>query len=183
MELATVGLVYLTIAIPIAWWAPYVRYDAFLYPLMAIGAAAGMHVIFTKGNFGRTGQLIVLAFAVSVWMLAATQDTYRTLRKSRHRELAFYQAMHQARKLPGKILFEDRYSITNLYFPKRALYASEMDPISFTGVDYIVTSTQNSDLLEHTNQTISIQQIAHYRVEQGNSDINEMVILKPGAPL
>lgn len=127
---------FLTVAVPIAWWAPLVRYDAFLYPLMVLLAVGGWHAglgILARATYGSWGRAVrgvaaggLVFVAVAVWSLGLTQESQQGLRKSRGRDLAFYQALQHAQRVSGVVALEKRQAITELYFPERAIYLADL---------------------------------------------------------
>lgn len=132
-HVSLITLPFLAVAAPIAWWAPLIRYDAFVYPLMILLAMAGLQALLQVLRAATLQQIFAVALlfiASTVWLLSATQDTQEKLRKTRHRELADYQALVAARQLPGPVAFENYPLFTQLTLPPpRSLPATALfDP-------------------------------------------------------
>lgn len=189
---ALVTLPFMAIAAPLAWWAPLVRYDAFVYPgmlLLTMAAFHGLLRIVNRSTTGGTGLqravvCLLLFTATAVWLLNATQDTQEKLRKTQHRELANYQALIAARQLPGVVAFEKTDLLTTLSFPPERLRTfTELFPVRPVSpqqqwqvlqqnhVAYVVTShhLENSPV-----GTATVVQT--FSVEQGNHDTNTATI-------
>lgn len=185
---------FMAITIPIAWWAPYIRYDALLFPLIALLAAAGVHVLFTlqAGKRLRIIMASILLFvAVIIWMLGATQQTENLLRKTRYRDLALYQGIQAARQTDGNIAFETRNGLIDTYFGKRAIYADELFNKATTtaqrwqylrdhDVHYTLakpnTTTRSLSFLFAAPPGTTLTEVAHWQAEQGDHDSNEFVL-------
>lgn len=135
--LVTVAVPFFAAVVPVAWYATYERYDMFIFPLMALGAGAGLHVLGVllsrattvdrAGILVRRGSIaVVFLFATFVWMLAQTQQSQRGLVKHRGSALAYYQALHFVRHVPGRVALETENSATYLYFRERGTYAGNL---------------------------------------------------------
>lgn len=200
----TLVLPYLAVAVPIAWYAPYRRYDALIYPAVTLAAVAGSHALLAllwrgtrddrTGAVVRAGAVGALLFtSVAVWMLHSTHDTRDNLRKSRHRELAYYQAVLAARDVPGVVAFDAPRAITDTYFATRGVYAEAVftknlaDPLARAqrlrelGVAYIVTVDNRSSpyaFLFDRSDLATLEEISHFEVTQGNGEENKQSIFK-----
>lgn len=193
---------FFAVAVPIAWWAPQVRYHALLYPLMAFAAAAGVHAFgvgLSRATAGRSGRAVrggaaagLLLVASLVWLLSFTQQTLDGLRKSRFRELGTYRALHYVRTLPGVVAFEERRVIIETYFGDRAVYASELFSkqaevperwltLKNERVAFVVASGRVSSpyrFLLAGSPDVRVDEIARYVVEQGNHDLDEALVYR-----
>lgn len=185
---------FMAIAIPIAWWAPYIRYDAFLFPLIVLLAAAGVNALWMLPA-GKTLRLVIasvlLFVATAVWMLGATQQTQNLLRKTQYRDLALYQAIQAARQTDGSIAFETRNGLIDTYFGKRAIYADELfnkatdtaqrwQYLRDHDVRYALakpnTTTRSLSFLFAAPPGIRLTEVGRWQVIQGDHDINEFVL-------
>ncbi len=195
-QLLIIALPFLAISAAGAWWAPLIRYDALYFPLLIILAMGGLQAlndVLRRGLAGpwgtalyRTAGVTILIIGTAVWMLNLTQDTYYSLRKSRFRELAFYQAVKSVRNLPNVVAFDTPTAITEVYLHERALYGSKLFTGSETSekqwqilrehdVTYIVTDDNTKGLfqfLQTPPATIHVTPVANFTVEQGNNNTN-----------
>ena len=194
---------FFAMAVLIAWWSALVRFDAMLYPLMAMAAAAGAHVFsltLSRATApGRAGRAVrgaaaagLLCTASLVWMLSFVQQTRDGLKKSRFRDLGYYQALRHVRALPGVVAFENRLGITEASFGDRAVYAEELFPagadpperwraLTDARVSFVVASGREASpyqFLRTGSLDVRVDEIARYVIEQGNHDINEGVVYR-----
>jgi hypothetical protein len=200
--LGLITVPYVAASIPIAWYAPYIRYDAMLAPMLVLLAGAGFSAFFAflgraaLGPYGRALRFGTLSFllviGVGVWFLAATQDTVQSLRKSASRDYAFYQAFHQVRQLPGRILFEQAPYIIYTYLGDRALAASDIpteglsadeawEKLRDARVEHVVTAGTPDAPFAFVFSTdppagIEVVEVGRYHVIQGNTEENDAVI-------
>lgn len=189
-------LPFCAVAAVVAWYAPYVRYHAFVFPLVALSAGAGIEAgaaIVRRATVGPWGGAVrrglgavVLLWAVSVWLLWFTGETRENLRKSRFRERAQYEAVQAAQYLPGVIAFEERHGITEAYFGPRAVYGSELFAASTPETARWATLAQHAvtfvvrrpgrpssfGFLSSPPRGVSVQETARFSVEQGNHDVD-----------
>lgn len=207
LDVATVLLPFFAVAAAIAWYATYVRYHAFLFPLMALAAGAGVHAasaILRRGTVGPSGTglrrglgIAAVLFAGLVWFLGFTQETQESLRKSRFRGLGYYRAFQYAETLPGIVAFENRLGITEAYFGERAVYAPELFPpeagdrdrgeaLRARGVAVVVAqpSLHRSALafLSRPPADITVEELARFAIEQGNHDVDVAVVYRVHFP-
>lgn len=203
-DVLTVALPFFAVSLPIAWWSPLLRYDAFLFPLMVLAAAAGLHaflrVLARATHDGGWGRVVrfgaaagIVGIAFFVWSVGSLNETYNNIKKSRHRELGFYRALQYAERLPaGTVAFERRLAITETYFGERAVYAEEFltkdldtaarwAALRKRGVTYVVVSFNKPSPLAffaagYTG--VSIEELQRYAFEQGDHDISEAAVYR-----
>ncbi|MDP3685500.1 MAG: glycosyltransferase family 39 protein [bacterium] len=203
LDVCTVLLPFFAMAVPIAWYALYVRYEAFLFPLLALAAGAGVHAGFlvfhraTEGPHGRALRASVgaalLLFASFVWFLGFTQETQESLRKSRFRELGYYRALQYVETLPGIVAFAERRGITEAYFGTRAVYAPELFARSagddahwkaLRASSVVVVLAQPAKrptafgFITHPPADVRVEEVARFVVEQGNHDLDEAIVYR-----
>ncbi len=201
-QTAAALLPFFALAAPIAWYSSLIkRYTLFLYPLLILAAAAGLHAwsvalarATRRTGWGRIVRLVsaavILAAAAAVWLPAHTQTAHRGVEKYRHHRLAYYRAVTSARRLPGTIAFETEDSMTNLYFRSRGLYAGLLfqkdagpferwESLRARDVSYVVTTTDSAATFAFVrDQPFKAQakEIAHFAVPQRDGRVDEHVI-------
>lgn len=201
--LTLITLPYLAIALPIAWWAALTRYDAFVFPLMILTAMSGFDAMIswvrpglalnTEGR--RIGKIVswifFFLFGIGIWFWGAVQDTQGTLVKSRFRELAYYQAVQTAQRLPGPILFEQKRAIIDSYFAGREFFMEDLfskdmsteerwTTIRSHGIHTVLLTSRTArsvDFIQHVPPDVQVQSLALYSIEQGNKDTNRAEII------
>lgn len=194
-------LPFLAISAAAAWWAPLIRYDAMFFPLIVLLAAIGLHAIaavyqksLAPNAWGkyvyRLGALLLLFTGSAVWMLNLTQDTYYSLRKSRFRELAFYQAIKTIRFVPQVVAFDNSKAIAIVYLGARALDAEHLFPkeaapkqrwqiLIYRQVAYVLTAdTPKSPFtfLKQPPPGVTVTKQSSFSVEQGNNNIDTAAV-------
>ncbi len=191
----------LVIIIPIAWWAPYVRYDAFVFPFVALFAAGGLHAflsLLNKSTNGKGGKILtyfvkilLLIVAVGVWFGGMTHNAYDSLRKSRGRDYALYQAVLEIKKIGEPVLFEDYMRNVELTLGNQAIFVENKknnleDPVVLSRyfnqskVPYAVATSINgseSDMLKGLKK-LNLEPIKSFEIEQGDKDIRGAYIFK-----
>jgi dolichyl-phosphate-mannose-protein mannosyltransferase len=197
-------LPFFAIAIPLAWWAPFIRYDAFLFPLIALTAGAGLHaaLLFVRraarsDAWGHALSGIASAavlFAGVVWLFNFTGDARDSLRKSQLRGYGWYQALHAARPLAGTVLFDERSPIAETYFGDRAAFADDIfgenggpaghwDTMRARAISAAVvrTGVGHRPLLPFIFDPppgARLEEVARFRVEQGDHDVDEGTVVR-----
>ncbi len=123
---------YAIIALPIAWWGVRQRFLIVLYPLpflvLAAGADALLHGVrrlserlsartpaLARGITVGTG-LTLLALSFGPWTKHTAAEAREVQEKNWGKDYAYYQAIQEARRLPGRIAFEHRSSIALALF-------------------------------------------------------------------
>jgi hypothetical protein len=124
-------VVFFAATIPPAWYKPYERYDAIALPLAALLAAAGFDAVGkliiagTRGWAGKGVRWMEGAFlifvALAVWYPYSLNVTRGRAEGSNGAGYAFYQAVHAARELPGRIAFPHHSDFVRLYFENRSV--------------------------------------------------------------
>lgn len=119
---------------PPAWFNPLRRYDIVVLPLLFLLAASGVSAIQSLlergtafgGSAGRAIRWLAgFAFATvaaGFWTATYAEEVRNRQLKHNGREYAYYQAIHAARALQGKILFERAGITAEFYFGARGVY-------------------------------------------------------------
>lgn len=119
--------------VPPAWFNPIPRHDISVLPFTILFAASGITVIQklvergtrSSGTAGRAVRWLAgiafLLIAAGLWTIKYAEDVRNRQTKHNGRDYAYYQAIHAARSLPGKIAFDRDPDIVRLYFGSRAV--------------------------------------------------------------
>lgn len=203
LDVLTVAIPFLLLGAAAAWYAPYVRYDAFVFPWVAFAAAVGGHAGFqllSRGTAGQAGTRLrraaaafALFLAVFVWFLSYTQQAVEGMKKSRHRERAYYDAVRFVRSLPGVVAFEERRGITEAYFSDRAVYSEELfesrragaarfAALRSAGAALVVAQPSRAEsllaFLGDEPFTRETEIVRRFEVQQGNHDRDVAVVYR-----
>lgn len=202
IDVLTVAVPFLVAAIPVAWWAPYTRYDSLMMPVMIVAAMAALHVMVVIlrratadgehwGRWLRFGAVsCLLLVACSIWLLRATQEATDMLKKTQFFSLAYYQALQHAQSLSGNIAFTQDDNMNKIYFSSRAVYAKALlkdkpePPVAWqrlneAKVQYVVNRVSENSLysfLETEPYKDRVRTIAEYEVTQGDGEVDRAVI-------
>lgn len=203
-DILTIVLPFLAVAVPIAWWSPQIRYDAFLFPLIAFTGAAGVHglgVLLSRATTGQWGTLvrrgsaaILLVIASVIWMGTFTHETRDNIRKSQHRRFAYYQALQLTKTIPGTVLFDVSDGLTTATLKDRVVYIDDLFKGTHSAserwmrlkdhhIEIAVTDILNdrsSPLAFFTEQHPigTATEIARFSVEQGDHDTDTAVVYR-----
>lgn len=150
--------------VPPAWFNPLPRYDIVVLPLLALLAARGVSAVqalVVRGTqpAGRAGTAVrwlagatLMTLATSIWSVTYAEETRNRQQKHNGREYAYYQAIHAARRLLGKIAFDRDPDMVRLYFGDRA--------VIFRGVSG-ATATPENALAELRRQGVTYLVLPH----------------------
>lgn len=203
-DVLTLVLPFLTVAIPIAWWSPQIRYDAFFFPLIAFTAAAGVHglgVLFSRATTGQRGMfvrrgcaVILVVIAAVIWMGTFTHETRDNIRKSQYRKFAYYQALRLVKTMGGTVLFDVREGLTTATLRDRVIYTDDLfkgthdaaerwmrlkDHRVETAVTDILNDRQSPlAFLTEKNPIGTATEIARLFVEQGDHDTDTAIVYR-----
>lgn len=190
--------------VPPAWFNPLPRYDIVVLPLLALLAARGVSAVqalVVRGTRpgGRAGTAVrwlagatLMTLATSIWSVTYAEETRNRQQKHNGREYAYYQAIHAARRLPGKIAFDRDPDMVRLYFGDRAVIFRGVSGATATpedaraelhrqGVTYLVLPHP-----ENQPQFASFLVLPDVTLEQslewvrGNNDISRAAIYRIG---
>lgn len=187
-ELLLVAAAYLGATLPAAWYHPFQRYDIYIMPATTLFAAAGFNgiqALVVRGTLGRSGRtlrvlLAMLALTVvgGFWMANLAERTRDMQKKHNGREYAFYQAIHAARALPGKIAFPTDADIVRIYFRERAFFLSPTDNIARIrneNVSYAVVSASHARRYPFLEEP-PFERVRSFEWPQGNSEVSRASI-------
>jgi hypothetical protein len=190
--------------VPPAWFNPLPRYDIVVLPLLIVLAACGVSAIQTSlvrgtGSGGRAGAAVrwvagtvFVAMTATLWGVTYAEDTRNRQLKHNGREYAYYQAVHAARALPGRIVFDRDPDMVRLYFGDRALvFRSVIGPEATAEVALAELRAQGATHLvlphpENQPQFASFLVLPGVTLEQsfewlrGNNDISRAAIYRIG---
>lgn len=205
-DLLLMTLPFFAMAVPIAWYALYPRYTAFLFPMMTLAAGVGVHAgaaMLRRGTTGAQGRVLrrglavgTLFVAAAIWFLGFTQQAHESLKKSRFRERAYYDAVRRVESLPGTIAFEERRGITETYFGARAVYGTELfddkasreerwSALLRHGVATVLVQPSKRSVFQFLDlppRDVALETVVEFTIEQGNHDLDvaRIVVIGPG---
>lgn len=129
--LAPIVLLFLILAVPIAWWGVRQRFLIVLYPLFFLCIAAGIEECarwlrymtkrwpLAERLTPRMAALILLSLSLGPWTMHTAAEAREVYQKNRGTDYAYYQAIQAAQALPGTIAFEHRSSIVLALFGEK----------------------------------------------------------------
>lgn len=131
---------FFAVALPIAWWGVRQRFLIVLYPLPFLILAAGADTLLTLvGSVARwtrsrmlpdIAALALLLLSFLSWTPHNAAEAREVQEKILGKDYAYYQAIQEARTLPGNIAFEHRSSIALALFGEpdrgRAIFAETL---------------------------------------------------------
>lgn len=129
--LAPVVLLFLVLAVPIAWWGVRQRFLIVLYPFFFLCIAAGIEECarllrrmtkrwpLVERLTPRMAALILLGLSLGPWTAHTAAEAREVYQKNLGTDYAYYQAIRAAQALPGTIAFEHRSSIVLALFGEK----------------------------------------------------------------
>lgn len=193
-------------AVPPAWFNPLPRYDIVVLPLLALLAASGVSSVqrlLERGTqpSGLSGRAVrwlaggvFVTVAVGIWMIAYAGETRNRQQKHNGRDYAYYQAIHAARTLPGKIGFDRDPDIARLYFGERFVLLHEIPAAEETptealarlrkeGVTHIVLPNPGSQPAQAAFLALpDLTLVRPFEWLRGDSDISRAAIYRVRGP-
>lgn len=200
----TLGLItlpYLATAVPIAWWAAFIRYDAMIFPLMILCSMAGFswiietlekNLVFQSKKIVYLGYALIIFIGFGIWLWGMVQDTQNTLVKSRFRDQAYYQAIQAAQKVSGNILFEHKQGIVYVYFPNRSFFTEDVFPKNISTQDkwqvlernnihhLLISSRDEKSMtfLSDPPSSAQVDLVGSWEVEEGTGEITHAQLIQ-----
>lgn len=182
-----------------AWFNPLPRYDIVVLPLLTLLAASGVTAVQRLIEHG-TGKSPVAGTAVrwlagasffvvaaGVWMVTNAEDVRNRQQKRNGAGYAYYQAIHAARALEGKIAYDRDPDIVRLYMGNQYVLFREpspkeapttvLDRLREADVRYLVLP--NPETLKGFAPVLAlpeVKRIQSFEWLQGNNDVSRAAI-------